>query len=101
MEQKLENMLTVSDDVISASIIDVELHIPGMWQEYNCRKINCFPMYIERSSIHVSFNVADREIILFVKQHLYKMLMKELEKIVQECGISKKYANIPIKVCIC
>ncbi|XP_033343782.1 ABC transporter G family member 20-like isoform X1 [Bombus vosnesenskii] len=67
MEQKLENMLTISDDVISASIIDVELHIP------------------------------DREIILFVKQYLYKMLMKELEKIVQECGISKKYANIPIK----
>lgn len=30
MEQKLENMLTISDDVISASIIDVELHIPGM-----------------------------------------------------------------------
>lgn len=29
------------------------------------------------------------------------MLMEELEKIVEECGISKKYANIPIKVCIC
>lgn len=39
MEQKLENMLTVSDDVISASTIDVELHIPGMWQKYNAIKL--------------------------------------------------------------
>lgn len=39
MEQKLENMLTVSDDIISASIIDVELHIPGMWQKYNAIKL--------------------------------------------------------------
>ena len=53
MEQKLENMLTMSDDVISASIIDVELDIPGMWQKYNCRKINCSPMDLEQSSIHV------------------------------------------------
>ena len=67
MEQKLENMLTVSDDVISASMIDVELHTPG------------------------------REIILFVKQYLYKMFIEEFEKIVVECGINKKYANIPIK----
>ncbi|XP_003401418.2 ABC transporter G family member 20 isoform X1 [Bombus terrestris] len=67
MEQKLENMLTMSDDVISASIIDVELDIP------------------------------DREIILFVKQYLYKIYVKEFEKIVEKCGINKKYANTPIK----
>ncbi|XP_071867189.1 ABC transporter G family member 23 [Bombus fervidus] len=67
MEQKLENMLTVSDDVISTSIIDVELHTPG------------------------------REIILFVKQYLYKMFIEEFEKIAMECRINKKYANIPVK----
>lgn len=48
-----------------------------------------------------SFNVVDREIILFVKQYLYKMFIEEFEKIIEECGINKKYADIPIKVCIC
>ncbi|XP_043601858.1 ABC transporter G family member 20-like isoform X3 [Bombus pyrosoma] len=67
MEQKLENMFTVSDDVISASIIDVELH------------------------------TSNREIMLFVKQYLHKMFIEEFEKIVEECGINKKYADVPIK----
>ncbi|KAF3423828.1 hypothetical protein E2986_00857 [Frieseomelitta varia] len=67
MQEKIENMVRMSDDLISAAAIYVTLHTPN------------------------------REIALFATQKLYKMFNNDFEKIVEECGLHKKYAHLPIK----
>ncbi|KAK9308730.1 hypothetical protein QLX08_001347 [Tetragonisca angustula] len=67
MQEKIENMVRMSDNLISAAAIYVTLHTP------------------------------DREIALFATQKLYKMFNNDFEKIVEECGLNKKYAHLPIK----
>lgn len=52
---------------------------------------------IVASQITVSLYTPDRQIGLFVEKTLYKVFVKEYRKIIKECRIAQKFADIPIR----
>ncbi|KOC58957.1 ABC transporter G family member 23 [Habropoda laboriosa] len=67
MREMLDDFLAVSDEAILSSRIKMELHNP------------------------------DRQINLFIQKKLFESFLNEYEKIMKECKISPKYADIPVR----
>ncbi|XP_015434840.1 PREDICTED: ABC transporter G family member 23-like [Dufourea novaeangliae] len=66
LQAKLDDFLSISDADLIAGQIDVSLHTP------------------------------DRQIGLFVQKELFEMFQREYKKVLKECGITPKFADVPI-----
>ncbi|CAK9808490.1 ABC transporter G family member 20 [Anthophora quadrimaculata] len=67
LQEMLEDVLSVSDQTIISSRIEMEIHNP------------------------------DRQINLFVQRKLYESFFYDYENIMRECKIPPKYADVPIR----
>ncbi|CAK9795740.1 ABC transporter G family member 23 [Anthophora plagiata] len=67
LKEMVEDVLSVSNEAILSSKIEMEIHSP------------------------------DRQINLFIQKKLYESFFNDYENIMRECKISSKYADVPIR----